>query len=214
MEKSLINYKVPRYIKIAIDIANRIDRSEFVEGDKLKGRSTLASEYNVSPETIRRAASLLEDMNVIKIFENSGIFITSSEQARVFIEKFSVKNDFYEIRDSLKKLRLEKIAIEKQIDESLNSLLEYMLGQKKVDIGGSYELSVPNNSHVVGKTTNELQFWYNTGGTITAVKRKAELFISPGPHMNFLANDTIYFVCAETNFQRVKDFVFCEEDSV
>ncbi|WMI82058.1 TrkA C-terminal domain-containing protein [Anaerotignum sp. MB30-C6] len=213
MEKVLASNKVPRYIKIAVDIANRIDSMEFVEGDKLKGRSTLASEYNVSPETIRRSASLLEDMDVIKVSEKSGIFITSSKQARVFIDKFSAKNDLHETRDLLKRLRFEKANLEKQIDENLDSLLEYTLGQKKVNLGASYELSIPRGSHVVGKTTNELKFWYNTGATITAVKRGTELFISPGPHMSFLPNDIVYFVCAEEHFQRVKDFI-AHEDSI
>lgn len=211
MEKGIVKNKVPRYIKIAIDIAQRIVNKEFVEGDKLKGRSTLASDYNVSPETIRRSASLLEDMDVIKVSEKSGIFITSSKQARVFIEKFSEKNDWQEKRNLLKRLRLEKANLEKEIEESLDSLLEYALGQSKVNLGTSYELSVPSQSHIIGKTTNELKFWYNTGATITAVKRASELFISPGPHMSFLPDDIVYFVCVEEHFHRVRDFIMNEE---
>ena len=210
MEKVTVKNKVPRYIRIAVDIAQRIDNLEFVEGDKLKGRSTLASEYNVSPETIRRSASLLEDMDVIKVSEKSGIFITSSKQARVFIEKFSEKNDLKETRSSLKRMRLEKANLEKQIDESLDSLLEYTLGQKKVNLGASYELCVPKESHLVGKTISDLKFWYNTGATITAVKRASELFISPGPYMSFFADDILYFVCTDENFQAVKDFIMTE----
>lgn len=211
MEKVIVKNKVPRYIKIAIDIAQRIVNKEFVEGDKLKGRSTLASDYNVSPETIRRSASLLEDMDVIKVSEKSGIYITSSKQARVFIEKFSEKNDWQQKRNLLKRLRLEKASLEKEIEESLDSLLEYALGQSKVNLGTSYEMSVPSHSHIVGKTTNELKFWYNTGATITAVKRASELFISPGPHMSFLPDDIVYFVCAEEHFHRVRDFIMNEE---
>lgn len=212
MEKVTVKNKVPRYIKIAIDIAQRIVNKEFVEGDKIKGRSTLASEYNVSPETIRRAASLLEDMEVVKIWEKSGIYITSSTQAHVLIKRFSKKNDLRERRNLLKKLRLEKANLEKEIEENLDSLLEYTLGQNKVNLGASYELIVPNKSYVVGKTTNELKFWYNTGATITAVKRASELFISPGPHMSFLPEDIVYFVCTQESFQKVKDFIMNEEE--
>ena len=36
---------------------------------KLSGRSTLASLYNVSPETIRRSIALLKDMDVVEVAE-------------------------------------------------------------------------------------------------------------------------------------------------
>lgn len=206
-----IRNKTPRYIKIALDIAKRIDSLEFTEGTKLRGRSTLASEYSVSPETIRRSASLLEDMDVIKVNEKSGILIKSAEKARVFIEKFSEKNDLNEARLTLKKLRCEKENIEKRIDESIDILLEYTIGLKKINLGSSYEILVPEQSHILGKTTNELQFWHNTGATVTAVKRGTELFISPGPYISFFAGDIIYFVCTEENFIKVQNFISSEE---
>ncbi|MGE4214272.1 MAG: TrkA C-terminal domain-containing protein [Anaerotignaceae bacterium] len=206
-----IRNKTPRYIKIALDIAKRIDSHEFTEGAKLRGRSTLACEYNVSPETIRRSASLLEDMDVIKVNEKSGILIKSSEKARVFIEKFSEKNDLNEARLTLKKLRAEKVNIEKRIDESIDILLEYTIGLKKINLSSSYEILVPEQSHILGKTTNELQFWHNTGATITAVKRGTELFISPGPYISFSVGDIVYFVCTEENFIKVQSFISNEE---
>lgn len=206
-----IRNKTPRYIKIALDIAKRIDSHEFTEGTKLRGRSTLASEYSVSPETIRRSASLLEDMDVIKVNEKSGIQIKSIEKAHIFIEKFSEKNNLNEARLMLKKLRAEKESIEKRIDESIDILLEYTKDLKKINLGINYEISVPPNSHILGKTINELKFWYNTGATITAVKRETELFISPGPYISFYAEDIIYFVCAEENFIKVQNFIINEE---
>lgn len=42
----------PRYIRIAVDVAHRITQGEFIKSQKIKGRSTLAGEYGVSPETI------------------------------------------------------------------------------------------------------------------------------------------------------------------
>ncbi len=63
------NIDTPKYIKIAIDIAQRIYNNEFKVGEKIRGRSTLSSKYNVSPETIRRAVSLLKDMQVVEVTE-------------------------------------------------------------------------------------------------------------------------------------------------
>ncbi|MDY0372402.1 MAG: GntR family transcriptional regulator, partial [Sphaerochaetaceae bacterium] len=53
---------MPIYARIALDIANRIENGELLEGKRLSGRSLMSSEYGVSPETIRRAFSLLEEL--------------------------------------------------------------------------------------------------------------------------------------------------------
>ena len=44
-----------QYLQIARDLAGRIARGELEEGSRIYGRSVMASEYSVSPETIRRA---------------------------------------------------------------------------------------------------------------------------------------------------------------
>ena len=49
--------KTPNYIKIAVDIAHRIVNNQFSEGERITGRTTLVSIYNVSPETIRILSS-------------------------------------------------------------------------------------------------------------------------------------------------------------
>ena len=49
------NDALPQYMRIARSIAQRIADGELQEGEKLSGRSKLSSEYNVSPETIRKA---------------------------------------------------------------------------------------------------------------------------------------------------------------
>ena len=44
-----------QYLQIALDLAGRVARGELPEGSRVYGRSIMASEYSVSPETIRRA---------------------------------------------------------------------------------------------------------------------------------------------------------------
>ena len=53
------NDALPQYMRIARSIAQRIADGELMEGEKLSGRSKLSSEYNVSPETIRKAVQVL-----------------------------------------------------------------------------------------------------------------------------------------------------------
>ena len=43
----------PVYQQIAVDIASKIASGKYPVGEKIKGRTTLAGYYNVSPETIR-----------------------------------------------------------------------------------------------------------------------------------------------------------------
>lgn len=75
-----------QYREIAADIARRVVTGEFTVGDKLYGRSLMSSEYSVSPETIRRAFRLLEDMKVLEVRPQSGARILSVDSARHYLE--------------------------------------------------------------------------------------------------------------------------------
>ena len=48
-----------QYLQIALDLARRIVKGELPEGSRVYGRSVMASEYNVSPETIRRGQTVI-----------------------------------------------------------------------------------------------------------------------------------------------------------
>ena len=61
-----------QYLQIALDLATRIAQGELTEGSRIYGRSVLASEYGVSPETIRKALRLLADMKVVDVKPQSG----------------------------------------------------------------------------------------------------------------------------------------------
>ena len=113
----------PAYLKIAIDIASRIVNGDFVEGEKLSGRSTLASLYNVSPETIRRSIALLKDMDVVEVAEKSGIKITSKHNANEFLKKFKTKSEFTNIKEEIYNLINEKKVLEEKL-EKVNEEIE------------------------------------------------------------------------------------------
>jgi len=72
------NDTLPQYIQIALSIARRIAGGDVPEGAKISGRSKLSSEYNVSPETIRKAVRLLGDMRVVDVREQSGVYVLSA----------------------------------------------------------------------------------------------------------------------------------------
>lgn len=197
----------PRYIKIAVDIAYRIYRGELKEGYKLRGRSTLAGEYNVSPETIRKSVILLQNMKVVEVKEKSGIYVISKENARQFIDRFTTTDTLNELMSNIKKLRAEKKEIEKKIDENIELLIQHSIHFKNADTTSHYEESIGANSHLIGKSIIESQFWQNTNATIIAIIRSNKTFLSPGPYFQLEKGDTICFVSGEDNIFKVKNYI-------
>lgn len=96
--------KLPRYVKIAHDICGRILTGEFPEGTILKGRSMLASVYNVSPETIRKAINILAEEKIIEVKHGVGIFVycfyshTFASRARKNLRVYNI--NLYVLRGS------------------------------------------------------------------------------------------------------------------
>jgi K+/H+ antiporter YhaU regulatory subunit KhtT len=178
---------VPVYDRIAFDIANRIAKGVFAEGTRLSGRSTMSSEYGVSPETIRRAFSLLEEMDVVTVQHNSGVVVKSRSNARKFIERHGSRN---ETRALLSRIR-ELIEEHERIDRSLFDITKELVTSTERFTASNpfspFECSIPQGSHALGKTLSGLKFWQNTGATVIAIRRNDSIMLSPGP--DFVLNN-------------------------
>lgn len=199
--------QTPTYLKIAMDIASRIVNGDFIEGEKISGRSTLVSIYNVSPETIRRSLALLKDMNVVDVFEKSGIRIQSKENASEFLKAFKRKNEFAMIKKDIYDILEEKKSIEKELEDKVSNLIDFATSLRNVGLIIPYESLVEPNSLMIGKTLGELNFWHKTGATIVGVKRKEELFLSPGPNFQIIQNDILVYVCNNDVVDKVKEYI-------
>lgn len=198
----------PAYLKIAIDIASRIVNGDFVEGEKLSGRSTLASLYNVSPETIRRSIALLKDMDVVEVAEKSGIKITSKYNANEFLKKFKTKSEFTNIKEEIYNLINEKNVLEKKLENNIQNLIEFATQLRNVGLIVPYESLVEPNSLIIGKSLGELNFWHNTGATIVGIKRGEQLFLSPGPYFTINEKDIVVYVGQnEDVIGKVKNYI-------
>lgn len=197
----------PRYIKIALDIAYSIINDDLKVGTKVSGRSTLASKYNVSPETIRRAIALLRDMDVVEVSEKSGIYILSLEQAYFFVDKFNIQNNVFKLKRDTEELLTQKRDLEDKIIDNVNSIIEYSSQLKNVGLICTMELKIPKSSNIINKTIGNSHFWQETGATILGIRRNNHLVISPGPNFIFSENDVILFVGLENVFENVKHFI-------
>jgi K+/H+ antiporter YhaU regulatory subunit KhtT len=199
--------KIPTYEKIAIDIANRIYDGKFKEGDKIHGRSTLASEYKVSPETIRRAVKILEDIEIVHSSKGSGIVISSRENAYKYIHRFSNLESIKELEQQMHSLIDERRKIDQQLQETLQKILDYSGQLRHTNPWMPIEVEIKPNCPHTGKTIAELKFWQNTGGTLIGIKRKGEIITSPGPYASVLEGDILLVIGDEGTYDRVVHFL-------
>jgi K+/H+ antiporter YhaU regulatory subunit KhtT len=199
--------ELPRYIKIAVDVASRIYKGSLKEGSTLKGRSILASEYNVSPETIRRSMKLLEDKAVVEVNKGIGAIVKSPKNALQFIDSFKEKEHIGDLRNGMKKLIDKRDEVEREIQEVNSKILEYSYRYKGTNLVEILEVEVPVESKIIGKTVGEVQFWYNTAATIVGVKREDTILISPGPYLVFTQGDIILAVGDEWVSERIRKFL-------
>ncbi|MGE5679067.1 MAG: TrkA C-terminal domain-containing protein [Pseudomonadota bacterium] len=190
---------IAKYEKIALDIAYSIVNEEWKIGEMVKGRSTLSGKYSVSPETIRRALKLLEELQVVSVIEKKGILIKSREAADTFIKEYQSKDRILSMREDIMRLMEEKTAIERQVLEHLDAVIEQAMLLRNIGIIYPLELKISENSHLVGKSIGEVRFWNHTGATIIGINRSGHLYLSPGPKLIFYANDIILYVANDTN---------------
>ena len=197
----------PRYMNIALDLAGRICSGEFKEGHRIYGRSTLAGEYNVSPETVRRAVSLLEDMSVVNASQGSGIYISSQNNAHSFVKKFQNKETIRALKNEMKELLVRKKDIENEINERIDKIVDYSDRLKNLNILTPLEIEIDDGSGLIGRTITETKFWQHTGATIIAIKRSEALILSPGPYGGFEKGDSIFVVGDSDIIDRIKNFM-------
>jgi K+/H+ antiporter YhaU regulatory subunit KhtT len=197
---------IPRYLKIAVDLAARIVSGEIPEGEKLKGRSVLSTEYNVSPETVRRAMSILSDKQVVVINLGSGAVVTSRENAVQFVKSFKDDESISEMRLELDQM-LEK---RRNMDDKITSMTTKIIDMYKYmrnDLITPVEIQIPKGSDIIGKSIGKLRIWDHTGATVIGIIQGSDVIISPGSYYEFDQNDRILTVGDKNVVERFNAYV-------
>ncbi|BDG67388.1 GntR family transcriptional regulator [Enterococcus innesii] len=199
---------LPRYQQIAVAIAERIVENRYQVGQKIHARSTLASNFNVSPETARKAINVLVDLEIMDVRHGSGAYIASKEKAQAFVEQYQDVQSIQEIRQDI----LDSVERQQQELDNFSDLLNTLVQQtKKVHHMSPFvpfELQLTEQAQHLEKSINELNIWQATGATIIAIQTTEELLLSPGPYAKFSAGNTIYFVGNELALQRMTNFFY------
>lgn len=196
------------YRKISLDIANKIVKGELKEGEKISGRSLLASIYNVSPETIRRAVFLLQQMNVVDVNKGSGIEIQSISCAEKFIQKHKDNEYLNGIKEEISNLIEMKKEIDSKLEINFQKMIDYTERFKNLSPFTLIEVEIKENCKFIDKKINEIHFWQNTGATIIAYRRGEEIIISPGPDYCFTNGDMIVAIGTKDVYQKITSFIY------
>jgi K+/H+ antiporter YhaU regulatory subunit KhtT len=202
------NYTMPIYQKIALDVANKIYTGEIKEDTILYGRSILAGKYNVSPETIRRAVKILEDIDVVKSVKGKGVIVLSSEKAYSFIKKYQDITNISSYKSTLRDLIDSKSDIDVKIIDTIGKIIDYSNRLEIINPLVPIQFEIKSDCKYIGDTAANTNFWQNTGATIVAIKRGEELIISPGPYIEFLEGDIVLAVGDQHIYNSVPMFLY------
>ena len=189
------NRKLPQYMRIAAMIAAEIARGDIPEGKRLPGLSVLSSSFGVSPETIRKALSLLADMHIVEIRESRGSYVLSADQAHDYLQTIQIRQNQMSLSNRLEELYRQYTELGREMVEISSQLVAASASPLPGDQAlPNYEVRVPADSDKIGMTIGELRFWQCTGATIVAIKRGQDVMISPGPYTHLHVDDIIVYV--------------------
>lgn len=208
MAAKKMNITKPKYQQIAVDLAEKISNNKFHIGYKIHARSTLANQYQVSPETARKAISVLVDLEIVKAKHGSGFYVASKEKAQDFVTQYQDVQTISELKEGL----LESVQKQKAELNHFSEILDQLVAQTKrfdrLNPLNPVAFTLTEEAAHLDATISELNLWQSTSATVIAIKHGEELLVSPGPYAKIAANDTIYFVGHESTLQRVQNFFY------
>lgn len=195
-----------KYQKIAVSVAQRIASGEYEVGEKLKSRTTIASTFNVSPETARKGLNILADLNILTLKHGSGAIVLSKEKAIEFINQYESTHSIAVIKEKIR----QNIRHQQEGMEELSSLVNDFLMQsqnisKQFPLA-PYEIIVNMDTDHFGKSIGVLNLWHQTGATVVAIEHEGQFLISPGPYAVIEKGDHIFFVGDDSVYSRMKNF--------
>jgi K+/H+ antiporter YhaU regulatory subunit KhtT len=193
-----------RYMTIAVDIATKIARGEYREGQRIFGRSSLAGRYHVSPETIRRALAILEEGSIVRLQPGVGVTVRSRVAAENYLLEFGQRQLLSDIQLRLHNYLEQRSQLDDEIAKLTDELLSYTF-KMATRFQRIHEFRVEKESPLIGKSLEEMQFRSRTGGTVLAVQRNGKEIISPEAHTIIEANDILIVVAPNDAMENNQD---------
>lgn len=206
MEKK-IEIKRPKYQVIADDIAAKIVEKKYIVGEKIYARSSLASQYNVSSETARRAIAVLQDLNIVEATKGSGVVIVSYENAASYIQRMQGVKSIHDLQRQLTNSIDKQIGELKLFQDTLDEMVNRTSRFQSINPFIPFQVDITDQCPYLSKNVGEINFWQQTGATIIGIKKDHELIVSPGPYATLSAGDTLFFIGKDECYSNVKQFL-------
>ncbi|MDA3845082.1 MAG: GntR family transcriptional regulator [Vallitaleaceae bacterium] len=197
----------PIYLQIAVDVAGRISSEELIIGQRFSGRTTLAGEYNVSPETIRKAMKLLSDAYIVEVKPGNGIHVSSTQRAKEFIERYRIRASVNELKEELLDLKIQRDDIEIKMNETMNAIIDYTSRFKSSDYISVNKYFLDYDSLSNEKTLKELDLKHNTGITLVGIKREGMTILSPEEDELIKAMDVLLYIGNPSSSIRLDEYL-------
>jgi DNA-binding GntR family transcriptional regulator len=121
---------LPAYLRIAQTLAARLDSGVYAAGSRLPSGSELQAEFGVSPMTVRRALSLLEQQGLVAGVKGSGTFARSRDLSDSVFRLDSLSGEWL---DESAEIRLLSASMT-VADEKVAAMLHVALGTKVIHL--------------------------------------------------------------------------------
>lgn len=199
------NNLLPVYEQVAYDIAAKIVAGEFNEGERITGRSLMGAHYGVSPETIRRAISHLDNLGIVEVHPNVGSTIISRVRAKEYVDRYQAYHEIVILKEELRDLIEER----NELNDKINSIF-WQISDMQERFGASdrvrtYKFHIDQSSRAAGRTIGELQFRQEYSGTIVAVEHGPDVQLSPGPQTILQVGDMLTVACEASCVERIAE---------
>lgn len=197
---------IPRYEQIAVDLATKIAQNEYKVGTKLYGRSTLAGQYNVSPETIRRAVALLQSIGIVEVVAGRGIMVVNRTAALKYLENFKHRRDIIQAQQEFSRLLEQRKEIDLAIENQMKKIMNFSSYISNV-LPKVEEIKIKKGSSLAGKSLVSINFRGETDATVVAIEREGEEIFAPESSFVLKEGDILLYIGPDGSKEKVENFI-------
>lgn len=198
---------LPVYQMIALDLAARIVQGEFPEGERFSGRTLLAGQYSVSPETVRKAVVMLKDAGIVEVSQGKEVRVRAVAAAARFLAKQEEASSVYALREELEDLQAKREEIDARFREVVNELIQYSSGIKSIQPYNPEEIFIPDGSPAVGENLITLRFRIISGALVIAVRRDTKVIIAPDPKLPLQGGDRLVLLGSAEKIKAARELI-------
>jgi len=198
---------VPVFEQIAYELACKIKNDELKIHQKIRGRSIIASEFNVSGETVRKALSLLEKNGVVDIKEQSGAYVKSKAEAVKYVvihhQNVETEKRFEEIDHLLK----QSMALQKNLQSQFKQVKKNNDVHKSVLPINTFSIKLKPYDAFVQEDFSKKEFEEIVGGNIFGLVREHLIISGVKEGFQFVPGDEVFISGSESVKQKTLSFI-------